>query len=246
MIASFHIVHFKKRHLVQSKKTNGVAGLRYWKPLSIGPDFKALPDNFSRWALAKPNFRRWGFFGVWEDKEALDVFNSESSITRRWHETSREVWHARLTPKRSSGTWHGSNPLENLDQVQLPSGPVAMLTRGELHLRKVPTFWLETTRVAVTDIRKLPGFLAGVALVELPLVEVMTFTLWDSADSVMNFARRRPAHSSLIERDKHDRIFRAFFYAQFFPSESSGTWYREDPLARFSGADLALAGGIAS
>lgn len=237
MIASFHIVHFNKRHLVQSKKTNGIDGLRYWKPLSIGPDFKTLPADFSRWALAKPNFRRWGFFCVWENESALEAFVSESAITRRWRENSLEVWHAQLTPRRSSGTWHSSNPLDNHEQVQLPKGPVAMLTRGELYIRKVPTFWLETTRVAVTDVLTRPGFLAGVALVEMPLVEVMTFTLWDSVESVMDFARKRPAHSSLIERDKHEKIFRAFFYAQFYPYESNGTWNGENPLSDISGTD---------
>lgn len=105
MIASFHIVHFKKPYLVQSKKTNGVDGLRYWKPLSIGPDFKALPEDFSRWALAKPNFRRWGFFGVWEDEAALQSFVLESPIGRRWRETSFSAQTAHMGSKQKGGSF---------------------------------------------------------------------------------------------------------------------------------------------
>jgi hypothetical protein len=176
MIASFHLVHYRNRHFIQSKRLNGVAGLRYWKPLSIGPDFKALPADFGRWALAKPNFKRWGFFAIWEDEGALDAFQV-GSIPRQWSDLGVEVWQVRLKPRHSSGTWRGSNPIGVIEAQEPSNGPVAMLTRGELRLTKVPAFWLTTTRVAVTDILKVPGFLAGVALVETPFVEVMTFTL---------------------------------------------------------------------
>jgi hypothetical protein len=83
MIASFHIVHFKRRSYFQNKKTpDGIAGLRFWKPLSIGPDFNALPKDFSRWDVAKPNFRRWGFMGVVLnrviEKRACERFDSRA------------------------------------------------------------------------------------------------------------------------------------------------------------------------
>lgn len=230
MISSFHLVHFRRKHVFQSKRTDNVAGLRFWKPLSIGPDFKALPDDFGRWALAKPNFKRWGFFAIWEDEAALDAFLSESPISQQWNENEVEVWQVRLKPAHTSGTWHGANPLGEIGTHEPSEGPVAMLTRGELHLRKVPTFWLSTTMVAVNDVLEVPGFLAGVALVERPFMEVMTFTLWNSTDDVMEFARNRPAHSGLIERDRTENIFRAFFYAHFKTYRSEGTWHGQDPL----------------
>ena len=83
----------------------------------------------------------------------------------------------------------------------------------------------------MNDVLEVPGFLAGIALVERPFMEVMSFTLWTSKDNVMDFARRRPAHSGLIERDRTEHIFRAFHYAHFHPYRSEGTWYGQDPLS---------------
>jgi hypothetical protein len=237
LIASFHLVHFRKRHFVQSKGPDAIPGLRYWKPLSIGPDFKALSANFSRWDLAKPNFKRWGFFAVWEDDAALDAFLNDSAIPKRWNESETEVWHARLNPGHSSGTWHGEDPIGKIDAPTPAKGPVAVLTRGELHPSKALTFWRTATRVAVKDILQVPGFLAGVALVEKPLLEVMTFTLWNSSFSAMDFARQRSAHSGLIERDRTEHIFRAFYYAHFSPYRSEGSWYGENPLPQLAGIE---------
>ena len=148
-----------------------------------------------------------------------------------------EVWQARLKPSHSSGTWHGADPIGKIEAEELPAGPVAMLTRGELRLNKVPTFWLSTTRVAVDDVLEVPWLLAGIALVERPFIEVMTFTLWTSKDNVRDFARKRPAHSGLIERDRTERIFRTFYYAHFHPYKSEGTWYGQDPLSGFARHD---------
>lgn len=241
MIASFHIVHFNRRYFRQrKKKPDRVDGLQFWKPLSIGPDFKSLPHGFSRWDLAKPNFRRWAFLGVWEDDAAVDAFLDGSVIAQQWQDHAQEVWHVRLKPKRTSGTWHGANPIEKYDGASLPTGPWATISRGELRLHKAHTFWLETARVAVSDVLQVPGFLAGIALVEMPLVEVMTFTLWDSSENVMNFARKRPAHASLIERDKNEHLFRGFFYGHFYPYASEGSWFGENPLAEVPSSDSSV------
>lgn len=234
MIASFHLVHYRDRRFVQSRRAaRNVAGLRFWRPLGIGPDWGALPADFNRWTLARPDFKRWSFFGVWEDEAALEGFLAESALARKWREAAKEVWHVRLKPVRTQGTWRGLKPLEGLEPEELPQAPVAVLTRVEIRARKVPTFWLSMTRVAAADIRKAPGLLAGLAMVERPYFEAMTFTLWQSRDDAMNFAYKRPAHVGLTERSRSEKVA-SFFSAHFYPYRSEGTWYGRDPLSQSS------------
>ena len=140
MIASFHLVHYRRRKLSQGRPAR-TPGLRFWRPLSTGPDFTALNPGVGRIALARPEFKRWAFFGVWEDENALGHFLDTSRLAREWAGHGDEAWHVWLKPIRSAGTWHQINPLEECDGTDVPQAPVAVLTRGDVRVSKLPAFW---------------------------------------------------------------------------------------------------------
>ena len=230
MIASFHLVHYSRPKLHQSQFT-GADGLCFWRPFSTGPDFTALKPNFTRLTLAKPEFRRWGFFGIWQEEAALNHFLEASPVAREWQQRGAETWHVWLQPIRAGGSWPGMKLLEGLDPVDATNAPVAVLTRVDIRLSKVPVFWLWATYPAVTDVRKAPGFVAGVAMTELPFVEAATFTIWRSYGDATNFAYSRRAHQEIVERNDQDRIVKAFSVAYFHPYRSVGTWRGQDPVS---------------
>ena len=95
----------------------------------------------------------------------------------------------------------------------------------------MPTFWLSATKIAVADVRRAPGFVAGLAMTERPLLDVSTFTIWRSLDDAVKFAFTRPAHKQLLARDRAERIMSQFFAAYLAPVRSIGTWNGADPLA---------------
>jgi heme-degrading monooxygenase HmoA len=229
MIASFHLVHYRRQRFHRNQIPHQ-PGVKYWRTFSTGPDFTALNPGFTRFSLARPEFRRWGFFGIWDDEAALDRFLESSRLARRWEERSAEAWHARLKPIRSAGTWNGLNPLEGCIAPDAPRAPVVVLTRGDVRVSRLPAFWLWATRTAVNDVREAPGFVAGVAMTERPFVEVATLTVWNSLESAASFAFKRQAHKEIIARNREQGIFRAFFAAYFYPYHSTGTWRGRDPV----------------
>ena len=230
MIASFHLVHYPRTKLRQSVFPRA-DGLCFWRPFSTGPDFTALKPNFTRVTLAKPEFRRWGFFAIWQEEAALNRFLEASPIAREWQERGAETWHVWLQPIHVGGSWQGMKLLEGLQTVEVPNAPVVVLTRADVRLSKVPVFWLWATYRAVTDVREAPGFVAGVAMTERPFVEVATFTVWRSYDDATNFAYRRQAHQGIIARNDQERIFKAFSAGYFHPYRSAGTWRGQDPAS---------------
>lgn len=230
MIASFHLVHYLRPKLRQSQFT-GADGLCFWRPFSTGPDFTALKPNFTRLTLARPEFRRWGFFGIWQEEAALNHFLEASPVAREWRKRGAETWHIWLQPIRARGNWQGTKLLEGVDSVEAPHAPAALLTRVDIRLSKVPAFWLGATYPAVTDVRKAPGFVAGVAMTELPLVEAATFTIWRSCGDATNFAYSRSAHQEIVARNGRERITKMFSAAYFHPYRSVGTWRGQDPLS---------------
>lgn len=230
MIASFHLVHYLRPKLRQSQFT-GADGLCFWRPFSTGPDFTALKPNFTRLTLARPEFRRWGFFGIWQEEAALNHFLEASPVAREWQKRGAETWHIWLQPIRARGNWQGTKLLEGVDSVEAPHAPAALLTRVDIRLSKVPAFWLGATYPAVTDVRKAPGFVAGVAMTELPLVEAATFTIWRSCGDATNFAYSRSAHQEIVARNGRERITKMFSAAYFHPYRSVGTWRGQDPLS---------------
>jgi hypothetical protein len=168
---------------------------------------------------------------VWRQEQALKRFLGVAHAQWDWRAGAVEVWDLVLRPIRCAGTWEGINPLGAFDATGLPTAPVVALTRGDVRLVRLPAFWLGGTKIAVTDVRLAPGFLAGIAMTQRPFLDVSTLTVWKSLDDAVAFAYHRRAHAGLVARNRKERIFSAFFSAYFSVSRSSGTWDGRNPLA---------------
>ena len=227
VIASFHLVHHRRRRVRRGRPPH-TPGLKFWRSLSTDDDFTTPHPGFARTVLAPPALKRLAFFGVWEDENALQDFMNTSHLVREWAERGDEAWHLWLKPIRSTGTWHQTNPLEGCDRTNVSESPVAVLTRGDVRIPKLPAFWLLGARLA-RDVRQAPGFIAGVAMTERSVVEVATFTVWRSLDDATNFAYQRRAHAEVVARNHRERIMKVFFSAYFHSYHSEGTWHGGNP-----------------
>jgi hypothetical protein len=85
MIASFHLVKYRRFSLPAKRLAGRVEGLRFWRPLNVGGDFAWFREHPSRWALyprLRPDLHHWAFYAVWEDESFLNEFLAGSTARR--------------------------------------------------------------------------------------------------------------------------------------------------------------------
>ncbi|MFD1873023.1 spheroidene monooxygenase [Hymenobacter bucti] len=200
-----------------------VPGLRFFQLLGSG-----AANGFG----FLPNLDRYGFLGVWETMEAAAAFFATHSLWADYQRRSHETWTAELVPLRSHGLWNGLNPFDYptdaLGAAQ-EAGPVAVLTRASIRLRRAWRFWgfVEPTSRALAE---APGVRLAIGLGELPLVRQATFSVWDSAAAMQQYAYRDARHREVIQLTRREGWYGEELFARFQVISSQGTVDGKSPF----------------
>jgi len=200
-----------------------VPGLRFFQLLGSG-----AANGFG----FLPNLDRYGFLGVWETAEAAEVFFTTHPLWAEYQRRSRETWTAELAPLRSHGLWDKVNPFDYQDKnpaVADQAGPVAVLTRASIRLRRAWRFWgfVEPTSRALAE---APGVRLAIGLGELPLVRQATFSVWDSAEAMQQYAYRDARHREVIQLTRREGWYGEELFARFRVISNRGTVDGKSPL----------------
>jgi heme-degrading monooxygenase HmoA len=201
-----------------------VPGLRFFQLLGSG-----AANGFG----FLPNLDRYGFLGVWDSAEAATTFFSTHPLWADYQRRSRETWTAELAPLRSHGLWNKVNPFdyqpENATALEA-DGPVAVLTRASIRLRRAWRFWgyVEPTSRALAT---APGVRLAIGLGELPLVRQATFSIWDSAAAMQHYAYRDARHREVIQLTRREGWYGEELFARFRVLSSRGTVDDRAPLS---------------
>jgi heme-degrading monooxygenase HmoA len=192
-----------------------VPGLRFFQLLGSG-----AANGFG----FLPNLDRYGFLGVWETAEAATTFFETQPLWADYQRRSRETWTAELAPLRSHGDWNGLNPFDYpTDTLGMPpAGPVAVLTRASIRLRRAWRFWgyVEPTSRALAE---APGVQLAIGLGELPLVRQATFSVWESAAAMQQYAYRDARHREVIQLTRREGWYGEELFARFAVLSQRGT-----------------------
>ena len=200
-----------------------VPGLRFQKLLGSGAGgFGALP-----------NLHRYGFMAVWESAAAAEEFFQAHPLWQQYRHRAAEIWTARLAPLKAHGLWDGSNPFDYETEAPAEDGPVAVLTRASIRWLKTPRFWRYVAPVSAT-VAGAPGVRAAIGLGELPVVRQATFSLWESARAMQEYAYRSPQHKEVIRLTRQEKWYGEELFARFRVLGAEGTWDGRNPLADLS------------
>ncbi|MCC2546246.1 spheroidene monooxygenase [Hymenobacter sp. BT175] len=198
-----------------------VPGLRFQKLLGSGAGgFGALP-----------NLHRYGFMAVWESEAAAEQFFASHPLWLDYRQRTREIWTARLAPLKSHGLWDGVNPFDYATEKPADDVPVAVLTRASIAWLKAPRFWRYVAPTSAT-VADAPGVRAAIGLGELPVVRQATFSLWESARAMQDYAYRSETHKEVIRLTRSEKWYSEELFARFRVLGTEGTLDGRDPLAR--------------
>ncbi len=195
-------------------------GLRFAKLLGTGAGrtFTARETDLTRWAL----------LSTWADRAAATAFE-DSTTAARWRRIADERWRCELVPLSSRGRWARRQPF-GAPVATRWDGPVAAVTRARIVPARAVKFWRAVPAVAA-DLHDRPGLRAAIGIGESPVGLQGTFSLWDSADALHDYAYRRVAHVAVIEQTAQQRWYAEELFARFAVVASSGSLHDRDPLA---------------
>jgi hypothetical protein len=106
---------------------------------------------------------------------------------------------------------------------------VAAVTRARLRLRRAGEFWRAAPPVAA-DLAARPGLLFTSGIGEWPVGVQGTFSVWESAGALTEFAYRGAAHRAAIRQAAARGWFAEELFARFAVLGASGTVDGRDPL----------------
>jgi hypothetical protein len=178
--------------------------------------------------LRDSDLRHWALLATWTtpaDRERFDT----SVLATRWHRRSDEHWRADLAPIAARGAWSGREPFGRPTPTR-SSGPVAAITRARLNPSKALTFWRAVPPVSA-DLRRVPGLRFALGVGEAPLGLQGTFSVWNDATALQDFAYGRAAHGKVIEDTARLGWYSEELFARFRVLATSGAYGGRDPLS---------------
>lgn len=172
---------------------------------------------------------RWGLIGVWDRPASVAAFERRSPVMHGWLRLARESWRIDLRAVRSRGQWSGREPFAAHAQRAGAGAPVAALTRARIDWRRASRFWAAVPPVA-TQLAATPGLRFSIGFGEAPVGLQGTFSVWESAAALSNFAYGGHAHREAISETSRLQWYREELFARFAVLGSHGTVDGVDPL----------------
>lgn len=215
------------------------------RPLRRTPDAgfaKVLGTGRGQGFDPVPNLSVYCLMATWPSLDVARERVTAAPVYRRYHEMSDEHWSVFLQTTRSRGSWEQHDPFipslpELGSRTPSPPGTIAIVTRASVRASKLVPFWRSVPAVSdATENR--PGLRFKIGMGELPVVELMTFSLWDELTEAQQFAYHQGAHRASLQRSRDEGWFHEELFARFRLLDAQGCWEGKDPLARPVRAEL--------
>lgn len=228
MIVSFTIVRYRKRFIpfaflamvLHRLPLQANRECTFWKLLGSG-----RPGTFD----VNPDWQHWALLAVWRHRPAAEAFFQRSFIARWWNFFEAECCTLLCEPVSGHGKWDRREPFNYADTDRTYQGPVAVLTRATIRLKRLPAFWSHIDPV-VASMKNAPGYLVSFGIGEAPVYKQGTFSLWKNAESLKNFAYATEEHREVIQKRQDENWYSEELFARFKPVTSFGTLSGENPF----------------
>jgi len=154
---------------------------------------------------------RWGML-ITVSENQIDMLD-KSFVVKSWQKICISEYRVLLKPISSHGFWSAKQPFA-VDKFEW-AGKIAAVTRARIVWRKNLIFWRAVPSVT-ESLHQSPGLLNAIGIGEAPIGLQGTFSIWQDAASLRDFAYKGQAHSEAIR------------------ATSANQWYSEELFARFA------------
>jgi hypothetical protein len=195
------------RSPILQKKING---LTFFKPLGTGSG-----NGFS----IKPDFSTFGFVAVFKSEELAKEFLG-TDVVKEYTKTAVSYSHILMHTVKSHGEWSKLNPFESSVEYD-KTKPLAVITRATIKPKLAYQFWKNVPAVS-KSMDKYDELVFSKGIGEFPLLMQATFSLWSSAEAMMNYAYKNPKHAEMVKKTRELNWYSEELFARFQPFYQEG------------------------
>ena len=195
------------RSPILQKKING---LTFFKPLGTGSG-----NGFS----IKPDFSTFGFVAVFKSEELAKEF-LRTDVVKEYTKTTTGYSHVLMHTVKSHGKWSEQNPFESSVEYD-KTKPLAVITRATIKPKLAYQFWKNVPAVS-KSMDKYDELIFSKGIGEFPLLMQATFSLWSSAEAMMNYAYKNPKHAEMVKKTRELNWYSEELFARFQPFHQEG------------------------
>jgi hypothetical protein len=160
---------------------------------------------------------RWGAL-VTIQKDNLDNLD-KSKVIRGWQRIAKKEYRAILKPISVHGLWSGKHPFE-VEKFDW-NGKIAAITRARIVWRKNLIFWRAVPPVTIS-LHQSPGLINAIGIGEAPIGLQGTFSLWESAAQLRDFAYKGQAHTQAIKATEENKWYSEELFSRFAVVQERG------------------------
>jgi hypothetical protein len=187
-----------------------IEGLTFFKPLGTGSG-----NGFS----IKPDFSTYGVVLVFLTEENAIQF-LQSSTFKKYKNSAEKYSTVFMKTIKSHGEWSKQNPFKS-EVAFDKKKPLAVITRATIKPKLAHKFWKYVPSVSKSmDNYKSLVFSKGIG--EFPLLMQATFSLWESAESMMDYAYKNPKHAEMVKKTRELGWYSEELFARFQPYKIEG------------------------
>lgn len=189
---------------------NNISGLTFFKPLGTGSG-----NGFS----IKPDFSTFGFVAVFQSEELAKTFLNSPEL-RTYKDSCTSFGNILMKTIKSHGEWSKQNPFQSSVTFD-KSKPLGVITRATIKPKLAHKFWKYVPSVSksMNDYKELV-FSKGIG--EFPLLMQATFSLWENAEAMMNYAYQNPKHAEMVRKTRELGWYSEELFARFQPIYQEG------------------------
>jgi len=178
---------------------------RFWKLMGSGQN--AQVD------LA-PDYKHWAILTTWDNQEECDTFYNKSLVIKWFNFFGMESCTILLKTLSSHGQWSKKEPFISKTKNTIHTGKIAVITRAAIRFNRLKEFKQNVKRAA-NAMRVSPGFILSAGIGENPFLDQATFSIWENAESVKNYAYKTFDHADVIKLTREREWYKEELFARF-------------------------------